>query len=115
MKIALDAMGGDNGPPVNVRGAVLACQEWQDMEVILVGDKAALENELSQAHRGRSLPITIHHAADIVGMHESPVESCRSKPDASIMVCARLVAEGQADGLVSAGNSGATATASFFH
>ena len=107
MKIALDAMGGDNGPPVNVRGAVLACQKWSDLEVVLVGNQETLNEELKRAHRGPALPIKIHHANDIVGMHESPVEACRAKPDASIMVCARLVAEGKADGMVSAGNSGA--------
>ncbi len=108
-------MGGDNGPPVNVRGAIQACQEWRDLEIILVGDKDVLTHELRRTGGSAKLPITVHHASELVGMHESPVEACRSKPDASIMVCAKLVAEGKADGMVSAGNSGATMTASLFH
>ena len=115
MRIALDAMGGDDGFPVNVLGAIQACREWRDIEIILVGDREPVTQELRKHHEAHNLPITVHHAADIVGMHESPVEACRSKPDASIMVCARLVAEGKADGMVSAGNSGATMTASLFH
>jgi phosphate acyltransferase len=115
MRIALDAMGGDNGPSVNVLGAIHACREWQDMEIILVGDRERLGRELRNHGAEGKYPITIQHAAEIVGMHESPVEACRAKPDASIMVCARLVAEGKADGMVSAGNSGATMTASLFH
>jgi glycerol-3-phosphate acyltransferase PlsX len=115
MRIALDAMGGDSGPSVNVRGALLACREWPDVEIILVGDKGVLTEELRRAGASSVSTLSIHHAADIVGMHESPVEACRAKPDASIMVCAKLVAEGKADGMVSAGNSGATMTASLFH
>ncbi len=115
MRIALDAMGGDNGSAVNVLGAIQACREWRDIEIILVGDREALTAQLRAESGAGKLPITVEHAADVVGMHESPVEACRSKPDASIMVCARLVAEGKADGMVSAGNSGATMTASLIH
>jgi glycerol-3-phosphate acyltransferase PlsX len=115
MKIALDAMGGDFGAPINVLGAVNACQEWPDVEVILVGDEKRLAQELKNLQYRSNLPVHIQHAKDLVGMHETPVEACRSKPDSSIMVCAKLVAEGNADCLVSAGNSGATLTASLIH
>jgi phosphate acyltransferase len=115
MRIALDAMGGDLGPPINVHGALQACKEWPELEVILVGDQNRLSSELKAAHPSSHSKIRIHHASELVGMHESPVEACRAKPDSSIMVCARLVAEGHADGMVSAGNSGATMTASLFH
>jgi len=108
-------MGGDNGSPVNVLGAIQACREWRDVEIILVGDQAVLTKQLREQSGADKLAITVQHAADVVGMHESPVEGCRSKPDASIMVCARLVSEGKADGMVSAGNSGATMTASLIH
>lgn len=108
-------MGGDLGPSVNVRGAVQACAEWSDLEVLLVGDQRRLTDELSAVSGSSKSRVSIHHASDVVGMHESPVEACRAKPDSSIMACARLVAEGYADGMVSAGNSGATMTASLFH
>ncbi len=115
MKIALDAMGGDLGSSVNVRGAIEACREWPNLEVVLVGNRQVLTNEIKSHHLSAKTKIEIHHADDIVGMHESPVEACRTKPDSSIMVCAKLVAEGKVDGLVSAGNSGATMTASLLH
>lgn len=115
MRIALDAMGGDLGPSINVQGAVDACLAWPDLEVILVGDQAVLSKELKAFGLSPNAKIEIHHADAVVGMDESPVEGCRSKPDSSIMVCAKLVSDGKADGLVSAGNSGATMTASLLH
>lgn len=115
MKIALDAMGGDKGAPINVQGAIQACQEWPDLEVVLVGDERRLMEELKSFHLNSHIPIRIQHANDVVGMHESPVEACRTRPESSIMVCARMVAEGKAEGMVSAGNSGATMTASLLH
>lgn len=115
MKIALDAMGGDSGPSINVRGAIHACREWSDLEVILVGDETRLKSELKSFELNPHARIRIHHADHVVGMQESPVEACRSKPDSSIMICAKLVAQGQVDGMVSAGNSGATMTASLLH
>lgn len=115
MRIALDAMGGDLGPSINVQGAIDACNEWPHLEVILVGDRARLSHELKSHRLKPSLKLEIHHAESMVGMDESPVEGCRSKPDSSIMVCAKLVADGKAQGLVSAGNSGATMTASLLH
>jgi len=115
MRIALDAMGGDAGTPPNVEGAIDACRIWPGMEVVLVGDEDTITTELKKHKAVNRLPLSIQPATQTVGMHESPVEACRSKPDASIMVCAKLLSEGKVDGLVSAGNSGATMTASLFH
>ncbi len=115
MKIALDAMGGDLGASINVQGAIEACKEWSDVEVILVGDQKRLSQELKSLNVNPNLPIHVQHAADMVGMHESPVEACRTRPDSSIMVSAKLVADGKANALVSAGNSGATMAASLLH
>lgn len=115
VKIALDAMGGDTGPSINVQGAVDACTEYKDLEVVLVGDQLILTEELKKIRSASKLPISIHHSPNVVGMHESPVEACRSKPESSIMLCAKLLAEKRADALVSAGNSGATMAASLFH
>jgi glycerol-3-phosphate acyltransferase PlsX len=115
MKIALDAMGGDRGIPVNVEGAIEAARLWPDMEILLVGNESRIAKELKHRHVDPSLRLGIHHATQEVGMHESPVEACRSKPDSSIMVCAQLLSSGAVDGLVSAGNSGAIMAASLFH
>lgn len=114
MKIALDAMGGDLGIQVNVQGAVEACRRWPDLEVVLVGDEAVLSNELNPLSKGK-YPITIAHASQVVDMHEPPVDACRAKPDSSIMVSSKILSEGLVQGMVSAGNSGATMTASLFH
>ncbi|MCG3203416.1 MAG: Phosphate acyltransferase [Elusimicrobia bacterium] len=114
MRIALDAMGGDLGPAINVQGAIEACKEIPGLEVVLVGNQHKLHKILKPHHLKPHTKLDIHHADDVVGMHESPVEACRSKPDSSIMVCAKLVADGTVNGLVSAGNSGATMTASLF-
>ncbi len=115
MKIALDAMGGDNGIPANVKGAIDACKKWSDLEVILVGDEPHLRTALKKFRGSNNSSLSIHHTTSLVEMHESPVEACRAKPDASVMVCARLLSEGKADAMVSAGNSGATMTSSLFH
>jgi phosphate acyltransferase len=111
MKIALDAMVGDLGPHINVRGAIQACREWPDLEVVLIGDEKTLSDEMKSFHLNSHTPLYVHHASNVVGMHESPVEACRTR----IMVCAKLMAEGKVDGMVSAGNSGATMTASLLH
>ncbi len=115
MKIALDVMGGDCGAPPNVQGAIEACRALPDIEVVLVGNEATIRDEMKKHGHIGKLPLSIRHASEVVGMHEPPVDACRSKPDASIMVCAKLLSEGYVDGLVSAGNSGATMTASLFH
>lgn len=115
VKIALDAMGGDKGVLVNIKGALEACRTWPNIEVVLVGDRDEIAKGLAELNGGDQSSISVTHASSIVEMHESPVEACRTKPDSSIMVCARLLSEKKVDGLVSAGNSGATMTASLLH
>jgi glycerol-3-phosphate acyltransferase PlsX len=105
-------MGGDHGLSVNIAGALLARQNT-DQEIILVGDQGLIEQEL--AHHGAVNQFLIQHAPTVVGMHEKPADACRAKKDSSIMVCAELVAQGKADALISAGNSGATMAASLWH
>ncbi len=111
-RIALDAMGGDHGLPVNIEGALLARQEL-DHEIILVGDQPLIEQEL--AHRGHPNAFLIQHAPRVIGMHEKPADACRAKKDSSIMVCSELVAQGKADAFISAGTSGATMAAGLWH
>ena len=103
--IALDAMGGDHAPSETVAGAVEAARDGVD--VVLVGDHQALEVELSK--HDTLLPIV--DAVDVIGMGDEPGRALREKPEASINVVARLVAEGSADGFVSAGSTGAAMAA----
>lgn len=112
MKIAVDAMGGDYAPSVVVEGAVWAAREF-DAPLILVGDKTRIEDELSK-HECKGLPISIKHASQVVGMDESPGQALRKKKDSSIKVCFDLVKSGEADAVVSAGNSGAAMAAGIF-
>jgi len=105
MRIAVDAMGGDNAPGAIVEGAVLAAREV-GCTVLLVGQKEAIEAELEK-HDHKGLPIEIVHASETVGMSESPSLAYRKKKDSSIMVAVKLVKEGKADAFISAGNTGA--------
>jgi glycerol-3-phosphate acyltransferase PlsX len=106
MKIALDAMGGDRAPRVVVEGAIQALQEHKDLKVILVGDQDRLEKELAK-YRTKGLALSIAHASQVVGMDDFPTIALREKKSSSIMVAAKLLKEGKARGLVSAGNTGA--------
>ncbi|MBI2426016.1 MAG: phosphate acyltransferase PlsX [Candidatus Hydrogenedentes bacterium] len=108
MRIAIDAMGSDNAPGVEIEGAVRASLE-SDMEVILVGDEAALSEKLKAFPKHGS--ISIVHASEVITMEDSPVLAVRKKKDSSLLVAMRLVKEGRADGIVSAGNTGAVMVA----
>jgi glycerol-3-phosphate acyltransferase PlsX len=106
--IALDAMGGDNAPRAEVEGAVLAAREL-DVRVVLVGIEATVRQELAR-HRAKGLPIDVANATEVIAMTDSPSQAFRRKKDSSVHVAARLVRDGKADGLVSAGNTGAVMT-----
>jgi len=106
IKIAVDAMGGDHAPGVVVQGAVLATQEW-GIPLTLVGNQDLIASKLAGLTYNSDL-ITIHHCTEVAGMEESPIEVIRKKKNASIRVALELVKKGQAQGVVSAGNSGAT-------
>ena len=101
----LRLMGGDFGPAVVVEGAVAACREFS-LESVLVGDKSAIEREITRL-RAQDLPVTVRHASQVVGMAESPSQAMRRKRDSSLRVAAELVKEGECRALVSAGNTGA--------
>lgn len=107
-RIAFDAMGGDFAPHETVQGAVRAAKEG--VEVLLVGDEAVLSRSLDEA--GQSLPVI--HAPEVIEMSDDPATAIRTKKNASISVAARLVADGEADGLVSAGSTGAAMAAAAF-
>ncbi|HEX8435543.1 phosphate acyltransferase PlsX [Archangium sp.] len=104
--IAFDVMGSDHGPAEVVRGAAQLSLESPHIHTLLVGDRAVIDDALAGTkHSGER--ISVQHASEFVGMDEKPGESLARKPDASVSVAARLVAEGEADALVSAGNTGA--------
>lgn len=112
IRIALDAMGGDNAPHAPVEGAIDAVKE-KGVEVILVGREDDIDAELHRlevpADVGRRLEVV--HAEQVVGMDETPVAPLRRKRKSSIRICAELVKEGRAKALVSAGNTGAAMVA----
>ena len=111
MKIAVDAMGGDHGPAVVVEGAVAAVREL-GASVVLVGDKAAIEHELSRL--GATTAVEVRHASQVVGMGESPSQALRRKRDSSLRIAAELVRDGEASAFVSAGNTGAAMAVAMF-
>ena len=110
--IAIDAMGGDHGPQIVIPGALTAARS-KGLSMILVGDEKILSQELKQ-HKTSGLDIEIVHAPEVAGMSEKPSEVLRKKKDTSIGVAFRLVREGRAQGVVSAGNSGATLACGMF-
>ncbi len=112
LRVALDAMGGDNAPAVEVEGAVAACREF-GIPVTLVGDQERLTAELAR-HTTDGLDIDIFHASEVVGMHDSASDAVRKKRNSSVRLAFELVKEGKACAAVSAGNSGATMAAGMF-
>ncbi len=105
MKIIIDAMGGDNAPLAPLQGAAAAVKE-QGVEIIAVGDR----EKLAKVIRENSIDITgieLMHAADVIGMDEDATDVIRKKPDSSLAVGLKALAEGKADALVSAGSTGA--------
>ncbi|MBI4458916.1 MAG: phosphate acyltransferase PlsX [Acidobacteria bacterium] len=103
--IAVDAMGGDHAPGREVEGAILAAAEF-GIPVLLVGEEIALQEEL-QRHSVRQLPLEVVPASQVITMEDDVARSIRQKPDSSVRVAIRLVREGKAQGVVSAGNTGA--------
>jgi glycerol-3-phosphate acyltransferase PlsX len=116
MKIAVDAMGGDNAPGVVVEGAVEACTEL-GLSVLLVGDEGKIAAELEK-FKGKNCVsdgrITVKHASEAVGMHEHPLNAARRKKDSSLRVCFDAVKAGEAGSVVTAGNSGAALATAIF-
>lgn len=102
--IALDAMGGDHGALPNVEGAI-ASLKHRDVHILIVGDRDKL-TPLLDKHKLSEDRIEIIHAPQAIGMDESPRQAVELKPDASVVIAARLVSEGRADALVSAGSTG---------
>jgi glycerol-3-phosphate acyltransferase PlsX len=108
--IAVDAMGGDNAPAIEVEGAIQAARDFR-ARILLVGQEERIRAELERQGvpnpRQQRLHIEIVNATEVISMDDPVAQSVRRKRDSSIRVAARLVREGKAHGLVSAGNTGA--------
>lgn len=104
--IAFDVMGGDHGPLEIVRGAAQLTLDTPHIHALLVGDRALIDQALTQV-RHHAERVAVHHTPDFVSMHEKPNAALEAKPDSSVLVAARLVRDGEADAMVSAGNTGA--------
>jgi glycerol-3-phosphate acyltransferase PlsX len=108
--VAVDAMGGDYAPDEIVKGVAQLSLEAPHIQTILVGHAERVGQALVKVRHDPER-ISVHHAPDVVLMHEKPKEALDTKPEASIVVAARLVRDGAADALVSAGNTGASVLA----
>jgi len=111
-RIALDAFGGDHCPGPEIEGAVQAARAGT--HVVLVGDRTTIERHLDHFDGWWSLPLSVHHASEVITMEDSPARAVRGRPDASMPVCFDLVKRGEADAVMSAGNSGAMMACGLF-
>src|SRR5437879_7763134 len=112
MKIALDAMGGDLGPPYLVAGAVMALREYSHIKkLFLVGDTKQIESELKK-HKCNDRRIHVVHSTQVVDMSDRAWSAVRRKKDSSISRAVDLGKHGEAEGSVTAGHTGAAVAAS---
>ena len=105
MRIVIDAMGGDNAPVANFKGAVEAVKSY-NIDVILTGNESMIEEQLAKYDYTRE-KIEIVHCSEIITNEDKPVSAIREKKDSSMAVALKLVKEKKADAIVSAGNTGA--------
>ncbi len=113
MKLAIDAMGGDAAPGVNVDGAVQALSRMDFLKkLFLVGDESVLKAQCDAAGIGSNSKLEIVHAPEVVGMDESGLAAVRQKKNSSMSISVDLVKKGEADAVLSAGNTGAAVAAS---
>ena len=109
MRLAIDAMGGDHAPKEIVLGAMKAIEAYSDIQVVLVGDERKIKEHLTNNER-----IEILHTEEVILSSDEPVRAVRRKKTASMVLAAQLVADGEADACVSAGNTGALMAAGLF-
>ncbi len=113
MQFAIDAFGSDNAPSPEVEGAILAIKEELCEKVFLVGRKEILLKELEKYYYNKNR-IEVVHASEIISMKDAPASVVKQKKDSSLVKAIQLHKEGKADGVVSAGNTGAVMAASLF-
>jgi phosphate acyltransferase len=109
MKLAIDAMGGDNAPKEIVLGAMKAVEAFSDIHITLYGDNRKIEETLKGHER-----ITVVHTDEVILGTDEPVRAVRRKKNASMVLAAQAVADGLADACISAGNTGALMAAGLF-
>jgi phosphate acyltransferase len=109
MKIAIDAMGGDHAPEKVVKGAMKAISNFPDLNITLVGNEKQIKQYLSNEER-----ISIIHTDEIISSEDEPVRAVRRKKDASMVLMAQEVADGNCDACISAGNTGALMASGLF-
>ena len=107
VRVAIDAMSGDNGLEAVVAAVSLCLQRHDDVTLTLVGDQAQLRQQLDAAGLGTEARLSITHSSEVVLMDELPSRALRAKKDSSMRVAINLVHRGDADAAVSAGNTGA--------
>ena len=107
MTVALDAMGGDNAPHEICKGAIDACGAFSDLEVVLTGDEERIRPHLEAAPADVRARLGVVHAPEIIEMDEQPAVAIRRKRSSSLRVAMEMVRSGEAQGCVSAGNTGA--------
>ncbi|UUX50219.1 phosphate acyltransferase PlsX [Nisaea acidiphila] len=112
--LALDAMGGDHAPGIVVRGADIALARMPDLKLILVGDEAQLRPLIENTKRLANSDFKLIHTDKAVGASEKPSVALRSGRNSSMRLAINQVADGEADGVVSAGNTGALMAMSKF-
>lgn len=110
MRIAVDAMGGDNAPKAVIDGVMKSIEAFDDLHITLVGDKTTIESHLPTT----SDRITVLHADEVIEPTDEPVRAVRRKKNSSMVLMAQEVAENRADACISAGNTGALMTAGLF-
>ncbi|WP_128894282.1 phosphate acyltransferase PlsX [Longirhabdus pacifica] len=103
MKVAIDAMGGDHAPHINVEGALQAAKQWNDIDIVLVGNK----NEIEKVETNFPSNIHIHHTEEVILPDDEPVRAVRRKKNASMVVAGKMVKEKEVDAMISCGNTGA--------
>ena len=106
MKIILDAMSGDNAPREILRGAATAKAEYPEIEIVLVGDSAIIHSVARELNMDISL-FELREAATVISMEDAPLSVIHDKKDSSMAVGLKMLAQGEGDAFVSAGNTGA--------
>jgi glycerol-3-phosphate acyltransferase PlsX len=104
--LAVDAMGGDHGPKITVPASIHALTRYDQLHIILVGDRELIEKEL-QKNKYTNTRLSVQHASEVVEMDESPQSALKNKKDSSMRVAINLIKEEKAQACVSAGNTGA--------
>jgi glycerol-3-phosphate acyltransferase PlsX len=104
--LAVDAMGGDHGPSVTIPASINALSKYDQLHIILVGDKELIQTEL-QKNKYTNTRLSIQHASEVVEMDESPQSALKNKKDSSMRVAINLIKKEKAQACVSAGNTGA--------